>query len=213
MKIAVTGKPDIGKTTILRIVECEFPNTVIASGDAFEALNRNIFPNTKSTHDLRCQQRAFYYVQKEMENIIEDQHSKKLILCDHGSLDLLAIWPDTPETFFNEMGTSLTDELNRYDWVLQINGFERQFDLLARFKVFHEPKLFWQQHHHFLEIPVQKGFSFSYMQTALAIKNILAGRSYVEIREILHMSSSQNHRSGFLSSSKDQNLSSEPDLI
>lgn len=205
MKIAITGRADIGKSTIIRIMDCEFPKKVVSSGDTLEGLNKSVFPHVKTKFSQRCQQRALYHLQREMDNILEDTHPEKLVLCDHGSLDLLALWPDTAETFFQELKTSLDSELKRYDWVLQINGVEKKYSA-NRFQPIHDPRNFWRKHPRFLEIPVQKGFSFSYMQTALVIKNILSGRSYVEIKELLENSIQDKDRSGFLFERKEIDL-------
>lgn len=200
MKIAVTGRPDVGKSTILRIVECEYPKKVVAGVDALNTVNRVVFPEAKTDASRCLYQKALYYLQQALEKIIEDTDPTKLILCDHGSLDLLALWPSSSDSFFKSLQSSLEAELARYDWVLQINGIEKKYST-ATFQSYHEPRNFWQHHPRFLEIPMQKGFSFSYIQTAAVVKNILSGRSYTEVRKQLELANN-SQRTGFLESAE-----------
>ncbi len=197
MKIAITGKPDVGKTTIIRIIECEFPKKVIAGGDALSGINKSFFPQPKTEISQRCYQKALYHLQFELEKAIVHDEPNKLLLCDHGSLDLIALWPGSPENFFLELNTTLQQELDRYDFVIQINGIENKYVSKA-FSAKHNPKELWKLHSRFFEIPSQKGFSFSYIECAKIIKGILSGCSITELREALAVASQQTVKSGFL---------------
>jgi hypothetical protein len=51
-------------------------------------------------------------------------------LCDRGTLDGLAYWPDEPQAWFNALGTTLEAELARYRAVIHLRtpGPERGYD-------------------------------------------------------------------------------------
>jgi len=67
---------------------------------------------------LKVQQTAIFNLQKHLEDIQRATHPDCLILCDRGSLDGLAYWPEDENNFFEQMNTTIDEELARYDAVI-----------------------------------------------------------------------------------------------
>jgi hypothetical protein len=191
MKLIITGKPDIGKTTIAHIMEREFTKELVVGVDAIDIMKTTSMPTPVSAYARKCYQQVLYHLQVALENITTDKHPNRLILCDHGTLDCLALWPETPQSFFKEIHSSFEEELARYDWVLQINGTEQSQENPLTMQPPLDPQHFWRLHSRFLAIPSEKGFSFCYRETARVIQDILKGLSYKEVRENLHRSLEQ----------------------
>ena len=64
------------------------------------------FPRVKSYDGFYHAQKAIYATQKELEQLRLKTHPDSLIVCDRGSLDALAYWPDTPESFFKNISSN-----------------------------------------------------------------------------------------------------------
>lgn len=197
MKLVITGKPEIGKTTIAHIMECEFTNKVALVPDAIDIVSLDFSSLIRTQHAIECQQRALYHLRVELENIISEKKSDRLILCDHGTLDGLALWPKSPESFFAEIRSSLSDELARYDWVLCVYDLEEEGKYFDQKTICINPIHYWRKHPRFLEIPAKKGFSFSFTQTVKIIREILAGQSVEVIRDELKKSLNQKNSLNF----------------
>ena len=109
IKIAITGGPSGGKTTLIEALKKEFAGRIKVVPEAASILYKGGFPRVKSYDGLYHAQRAIYSVQKEIEDLRCKLYPEALIVCDRGSLDALAYWPDTPEHFYKTMNT--TNEL------------------------------------------------------------------------------------------------------
>jgi len=189
MKIVITGKPEVGKTTLVHIMECEFSNRVLVGLDAFDVMRTGLFPESKTEYGRKCRQRALYHMQVEIENITSDKAQNRLTICDRGTLDCLQDWPGSAEEFFQSVHTSLGEELARYDWVLQINGVAGMRTSQLDFGGPLDPADLWKFHRHYLAIPSKSSFSNCCQQTAGIVRKILQGHSYEEIQEDLLASS------------------------
>jgi predicted ATPase len=118
--IVLTGGPGAGKTAVLEIfkrVAC--PHTAVlpeAAGILFSGgfLRGTAFESIKAT------QRAIFHVQKESENIAIMNPKIHTIVCDRGTLDGLAYWPNHDESFFSELSTSREKEFTRYSKVIHL---------------------------------------------------------------------------------------------
>ncbi len=77
------------------------------------------FPRYSDEPAVISVQRAIYHVQRNLEDVQAAQYQDRVLLCDRGSLDGAAYWPEGAETnFFAAMNTTLEEELNRYDGVI-----------------------------------------------------------------------------------------------
>ena len=66
----------------------------------------------------RSVQRAIFEVQRSLEDIQASLFPDRVLLCDRGTIDGGAYWPDGDGAFFEAMGTTHEAELGRYDAVL-----------------------------------------------------------------------------------------------
>lgn len=51
-------------------------------------------------------QKAIYSVQIALEDVQKATYPDRMFLCDRGSCDGAAYWPEGPEDFFKQMGTT-----------------------------------------------------------------------------------------------------------
>lgn len=118
--IVITGGPGAGKTAVLEAAKRMFCPHVAILPEAASILFSGGF--LRHNTDLgRCSaQRAIFYVQRELENLLLSERQSGLILCDRGTLDGMAYWPGSEESFWRETGSDKTKELNRYAAVIHL---------------------------------------------------------------------------------------------
>ena len=129
IKVAVTGGPSGGKTTLIDAIKKELGSQVAVVPESASILYRGGFPRFKSKHGLIHAQKAIYYTGRELEALMQAEHNPAVLVCDRGSVDSLAYWPEGPEGFFQMLGTTQMAEFDRYDWVVHLDtaGIE-QYD-------------------------------------------------------------------------------------
>lgn len=196
IKIAVTGGPSGGKTTFLEALKKELGHKCTIVPEAASILYRGGFPRLKSEKALIHTQRAIYYTQKEIEELITQESHSHLIVCDRGSLDSIAYWPSTEEDFFNNIQSSKETELRRYDWVIHLDTASAQsYDSSnpLRTESYEEAallnekvKLAWAGHNQRFIIGHQQDFMSKMNCAMIIIKEIQSGRSYDEIKKSNH---------------------------
>jgi len=121
IKIAITGGPSGGKTTLIETLKHELGKKCRVVPEAASILYRGGFPRQQDPVSRIHVQKAIYYTQKELELMICKTSQSPLIICDRGSLDALAYWPDEPRDFFSALQTSREEEFDRYQWVLHLD--------------------------------------------------------------------------------------------
>lgn len=119
MKIVLTGGPSAGKTSTVELLFRGYAKKLCVVQEAASLLYRGGFPRESGVEHQKCQQRAIYHVQKELENIA--QLDGRNLICDRGSLDGLAYWPGDEKTFFQSINSTMERELLRYDWVIHLD--------------------------------------------------------------------------------------------
>lgn len=118
--IAVTGGPGAGKTAVLQLARRSFCKHVALLPEAATIIFGGGFPR-HVTHAARmAAQRAIFYVQRECERLVVDEHEVAVGLCDRGTIDGAAYWPGRPEELFDHVGTTLDRELARYALVIHL---------------------------------------------------------------------------------------------
>jgi hypothetical protein len=68
----------------------------------------------------RAAQRAIYRIQREVEVLVEEEQQAAIALCDRGTVDGLAYWPGTPESYWSSLSTTYEQELGRYAAVIHL---------------------------------------------------------------------------------------------
>lgn len=120
-KLAITGGPSGGKTTLIDTLQRDLGHQIAVAPEAASILYKGGFPRRKGTVRQKHVQRAIYFTQYELEALVQDEHSNKLIICDRGSLDSMAYWPKDGSRFLDSVNSNLETEINRYDWVLHLD--------------------------------------------------------------------------------------------
>ena len=117
--LVLTGGPGAGKTAVLELVRQSFCRHVRVLQEAATLVFGGGFPREDDPNCQRAAQRAIFYVQRELENAAEG-HRPAIVLCDRGTLDGLAYWPDSKEDFWYSLGTTQADQIARYDAVIHL---------------------------------------------------------------------------------------------
>ncbi|HTV17324.1 MAG TPA: AAA family ATPase [Polyangiaceae bacterium] len=117
-RIVLTGGPGGGKTTAADLFRREIGEKVVIVPEAATLLFSGGFPRTAEPRARRAAQQAIYHVQTQLENVQSALYPDRVLLCDRGTIDGAAYWPDDAEGFFRAVGSSESAELERYDAVL-----------------------------------------------------------------------------------------------
>lgn len=134
-KIVLTGGPCAGKTTLTQVISRAYEQTTITVPEAASLLFSGGFPRWNEPVECRrAMQRAIYQVQKELEAAFTAKHAGKVVVCDRGTLDGAAYWPEGVEDYFSSLGTTLEKELARYDLVIYLESAAQSDYLLHRSK-------------------------------------------------------------------------------
>lgn len=118
-RIAITGGPGAGKTTLWRALMAAHPDRVLAVPEVATLMFQHVFPSVQSERERSAVQRAIFSVQHNLERFYEARvQPGQVLLCDRGTPDGGGYWPDGHEAFFEAMSTRWHDELARYEAVL-----------------------------------------------------------------------------------------------
>lgn len=119
--IALTGGPGGGKTAALELAVRSFCEHVAILPEAASVVFGGGFPRHDTDPGRAAAQRAIYHVQRQMERLVLEERRVAVALCDRGTIDGLAYWPGDDGELLAELGTSVEDELVRYDAVLHLH--------------------------------------------------------------------------------------------
>ena len=119
-KIVLTGGPGAGKTVVARAIAARDAHRLVLVPEA--ATQVYALLNTRwdqlDLEGRRDVQRRIYRLQLEQEDRIALLQPDKTLLLDRGTIDGAAYWPGGPDDYWRDLGTNLSDELNRYDQVI-----------------------------------------------------------------------------------------------
>ena len=118
LRIALTGGPGAGKTTAGDLFRREIGDDVIVVPEAATILFGGGFPRVTEDRAVRSLQKAIFEVQHSLEDIQAARFPDRVLLCDRGTVDGAAYWPDGATEFFSAMSSTYEAELARYDVVL-----------------------------------------------------------------------------------------------
>lgn len=118
LRIVLTGGPGAGKTTAADLFRREIGDTVVLVPESATTLFAGGFPRVPDEEARRSVQSAIFAVQRALEDIQASLFPDRVLLCDRGTIDGAAYWPDGEAEFFTRMGTTQEAEMARYDVVL-----------------------------------------------------------------------------------------------
>jgi len=181
LRIVLTGGPGGGKTTAADLFRREIGDQVVVVPEAATLLFSGGFPREVQEDAARASQRAIYHVQRNLEDVQRAMFPKRILLCDRGTVDGAAYWPEGDGDFFAQVGgTTLESELKRYDAViffetaakggLQIEGGNpvRTEDLEEAVALDHRLRKLWRHHPRFSLVPHTESF-FKKITLGLAV--------------------------------------------
>lgn len=117
-KIALTGGPGGGKSTAAELFKREYKDFISLVPEVATLLFRGGFPRVDSPLVVEHIQKSIFHVQNNIEATYATLFPHHTLLCDRGTVDGGAYWPKGAEDFFQTMGTTLEQELARYDAVI-----------------------------------------------------------------------------------------------
>lgn len=118
-RIVLTGGPGGGKTTAADLFRREIGEKVVVVPETATMLFMGGFPRVGEPKARAATQRAIFHAQVALEDIHGALYPGRVLLCDRGTLDGAAFWPEeAPAGFFETMATTPEEELLRYDAVI-----------------------------------------------------------------------------------------------
>ncbi len=167
-RIVLTGGPGGGKTAVLEMARRYFCQHVAIAPESASIVFGGGFPRSNSPVGRRAAQRAIFHVQDALETVALESRQNAVILCDRGTLDGLAYWPGSRESFFKEFDTSLEHELSRSAAVVHVEvpalawGYEKnqiRNESVAQAREIDERiAQAWRGHPRVLTVKAQAGF-------------------------------------------------------
>ena len=167
--MVVTGGPGAGKTAILEMARKHFCQHTAILPESASIVFGGGFWRLNTALAKMAAQRAIFHVQREMEELISSDGRWALGLCDRGTLDGLAYWPNREEEFWSHVGSGRASELVRYQAVIHLRtptealGYNYQNEL--RIETPEEARLIderiakvWSQHPRYIQIPSTEDF-------------------------------------------------------
>lgn len=121
-RIVLTGGPCAGKSTLAEMLSRAYQNSVVNVPEAASLLFGGGFPRFTNLESRKATQRAIFKVQGELEHSYSAQFPELALILDRGSIDGAAYWPEGPEAFFTALGTTLEQQLARYDRVIYLES-------------------------------------------------------------------------------------------
>jgi predicted ATPase len=120
MRIVLTGGPGAGKTVISKRLAAADPDRFVlvpeAATQVYDALQTRW--DKLDLAGRRDVQRKIYQLQVDQEDRTAAASPGKVLLLDRGTIDGAAYWPDGPDDYWRDVGSTLERELKRYDAVI-----------------------------------------------------------------------------------------------
>ncbi|WP_437620395.1 ATP/GTP-binding protein [Sorangium sp. So ce1151] len=123
--VVLTGGPGGGKTLALGTLRSRLCAHVAVVPEIAGIVFGSGFPRFGGPAVRRAAQRAIFHLQREYERALIAESGAAVIVCDRGTIDGLAYWPDSAESYFREMNTSREEELSRYATVIHLHTIAR----------------------------------------------------------------------------------------
>ena len=166
--VVLTGGPGGGKTAVLEMARRYFCQHVAITPEAASIVFGGGFPRAELAKGRRAAQRAIFHVQRAIETVALESRQSAVILCDRGTLDGLAYWPGSHQSFFAEFGLNREEELSRYSAVVHVEvpalawGYEknriRRENVSQAREIDRRIVRAWKGHPRFMTVSAQAGF-------------------------------------------------------
>lgn len=122
-RIVFTGGPCAGKTSVIELIYRKYPEIFIPVPEAASILYSGGVPRLKEKNAIIHTQRSIYFLIKELEDMYEKLYPNKIQLCDRGTLDGIAYWPEDEKiSFIDSVQTTLEREFSRYDILIHMKS-------------------------------------------------------------------------------------------
>lgn len=170
-RIVLTGGPGGGKTTAADLMRREVGERIVIVPEAATMLFSGGFPRHDEVGARLSAQKAIYHVQRNLEDVHVALYPERILLCDRGTLDSVAYWPEQlDQQFYEVLGTTFEEEINRYDAVIFFEtaavgnlGIEggnpaRTESLAEAVALDRRLQEIWNKHPNYYFIPHQKSF-------------------------------------------------------
>jgi len=208
--LVLTGGPSAGKTTLGQALLKQYASQIAIVPEAASIVFGGGWPRRKTIPGVHHQQKAIYFLQRELEALIRHESDDRLMVCDRGSLDGIAYWPgpgETPslaEEFLRAVNSTYAKELSRYDWVVHLDTAPASFYDVSnplRSETFEEAwalnekiKEAWSGHPRRFVITNDVGPRFidKLERAILVVHQVMAGASFEEIQAALAKIKSPN---------------------
>jgi predicted ATPase len=119
-RIVLTGGPGAGKTVISCAIAAVNPQRFVrvpeAATQVYDLLQTRW--DRLDVEGRRDVQRRIYHLQRQQEEAMVAQYPDKVLLLDRGTIDGAAYWPEGPDDYWRDLGTTAAAELKRYDAVI-----------------------------------------------------------------------------------------------
>ncbi len=195
MKVVLTGGPSGGKTTLAATIQKEFSEKVLIVPEAASMLFAGGFPRKPGLKSVSHRQKAIYFLQRELEALCQDEKPEALLVCDRGSLDGHAYWPDPNSNFLDAVESSFEREFKRYDWVIHLDTAPIDFYDVSNpirvegyeeaLKLNEKVKSAWKNHPQRFVINNSGHFVDKLYRATYVIDQILQGHNFLEIQNHL----------------------------
>lgn len=185
MKIVITGGPGGGKTTALDLFRRELFGQVAIVPESASAIFASGICRDNQFDVLKLTQKTIFEYQKNIESIYRIQHPDKVLLCDRGTLDGLAYWPNSEKSFFEMANSTYKEELGHYDAVIffetaaqtggdiSTNNPYRNESNEQSIELDRRLKEIWQEHPEFYLVKSESSFVSKIMKGIDVIKCVL----------------------------------------
>lgn len=122
-RIVITGAPGSGKTVITRAILASHPGQFALVPEAATQVYTQLGTrwDKLDLEGRRDAQRQMYRLQTSQEVRIASENPGKHLLLDRSTIDGAAYWPDGPEKFWQDVGTTHAAELSRYDAIILLD--------------------------------------------------------------------------------------------
>ena len=120
--IVLTGGPGAGKTAVLEYVRKILCEHIAILPESAGILFSGGFWRLPSENARKAAQRAIYYVQTEMQNVVLSEKKWAVGLCDRGTIDGLAYWPGAMSEFFDNLATTQKTEYDKYHAIIHLRS-------------------------------------------------------------------------------------------